>query len=56
MIIVDKDDLFVGGVDGLPVGTSVDATVDGLRVGTIVGDRLRACTEEGSSQMGVDPG
>jgi hypothetical protein len=43
MVIVDKDDL-------------VGAAVDGLRVGSTVGDRLRACTEEGSSQMGVDPG
>ena len=43
MFIVDKDDLIVDGVDGLQVGTTV-------------GDRLKACTEEGSSQMGVDPG
>jgi len=43
MVVVDKDDLIVDGVDG-------------LRVGTTVGDRLKACTEEGSSQMGVDPG
>jgi hypothetical protein len=43
MVIVDKDDLIVDGVDGLQVGTTV-------------GDRLKACTEEGSSQMGVDPG
>ena len=56
MVIVDKDDLFVGGVDGLPVGTTVDATVDGLSLGTIDGDRPIACTEEDSSQMGVDPG
>ena len=33
-----------------------DAPIDGLRVGTTVGDRLKVCTEEGSSQMGVDPG
>ena len=44
MVIVDIDDLIVDGVDGLRVD------------GTTVGDRLKACNEEGSSQMGVDPG
>jgi len=43
-------------VDGLQVGRTVGALVDGLEVGITVGDRLKACTEEGSSQMGVDPG
>jgi len=43
-------------VDGLRVGRTVGALVDELEVGTTVGDRLKACTEEGSSQMGVDPG
>ena len=38
------------------VDATVGALVDGLQVGTTVGDRLKACTEEGSSQMGVDPG
>ena len=43
-------------VDGLQVSSTVGAADDGLPVGTTVGDRLKACTEEGSSQMGVDPG
>ena len=43
-------------VDRLKVGNTVGTAVDGLQVGTTVGDRLKACTDEGSSQMGVDPG
>ena len=43
-------------VDRLKVGNTVGTAVDGLQVGTTVGDRLKACTDEGSSQMGVNPG
>ena len=37
-------------------GLQDERIVDGLQVGTTFSDRLRACTEEDSSQMGVDPG